>query len=129
MNTTLFQLMTPYITLVLTVSVWVAGWLIKKLIADNTRHFSDLKLELKAKIDERGAELEKRIDKLERDLEVLERSRLADHKYLYEQFVHKDPFHHSMGRTESAIGRIFKQLNELSRVVNRNIGAAENHHE
>lgn len=127
MNPAVFQLITPYITLLLMVGVWVIGWLIKKLIAENGRHFAELKTELKAKIDEQGAELEKRIDKLERDLEQLERSRLADHKYLYEQFVHKDSFHRSMGRTESAIGRIFKQLNELSRVVNRNIGQAMNH--
>ncbi|CAI2719753.1 hypothetical protein [Nitrospina watsonii] len=127
MNFPFIELLTPYVTLLLTVGIWVVGWLMKKLIAENDRHFSEVKTELKAKIDERGSELEKRIDKLENGLEVLERSRLADHKYLYEQFVHKDGFHHTAGRTESAIGRIFKQLNELNRVVNQNIGASQTH--
>lgn len=127
MNFPFIELLTPYVTLLLTVGIWVVGWLMKKLIAENDRHFSEVKTELKAKIDERGSELEKRIDKLEVGLEVLERSRLADHKYLYEQFVHKDGFHHTAGRTESAIGRIFKQLNELNRVVNQNIGASQTH--
>ncbi|MGP0566287.1 MULTISPECIES: hypothetical protein [unclassified Nitrospina] len=129
MTLSFLQILTPYITLLLTAGIWVVGWLMKKLIAENDRHFLEVKTELKAKIDERGGVLEKRIDKLERDLELLERSRLADHKYLYEQFVHKDGFHRTVGRTESAIGRIFKQLNELNRVVNRNIGAAENNHD
>ncbi len=108
-----FRLLTPYITLGVLVTTWVLGWLIRRMIADNLRGFADLKNELKEKIDERSTLLERRIDKMERDLEKLELSRLADQKYLYEQFVTKDVHYRSLGRTESAIGRIFKQLDNM----------------
>ena len=108
-----FRAVTPFITLLLMIGVWVIGWLVRRLIADSSQHFSDLKKELKHKIDQRSWELEKRIDKLERDLEKLEASRLADQKYLYEQFVSKEGFYRTVGKTESSIGRIFKLIDQL----------------
>ena len=57
------------------------------------------------------------MDKLERDLEKLEASRLVDQKYLYEQFVSKEGFYRTVGKTESSIGRIFKLINELNKTV------------
>jgi hypothetical protein len=60
------------------------------------------------------------MDKLEHDLEKLESSRLADQKYLYEQFVSKEGFYRTVGKTESSIGRIFKLIHQLNRVIHRN---------
>ena len=114
-----FRALTPFITLLLMIGVWVIGWLVRRLIADSSQHFSDLKKELKHKIDQRSWELEKRIDKLERDLEKLEASRLADQKYLYEQFVSKEGFYRTVGKTESSIGRIFKLIHQLNKAANR----------
>lgn len=119
MTLEIFRATTPFITLLLMVGVWVIGWLVKRLIAESSQHFSDLKKELKHKIDQRSWELEKRMDKLERDLEKLEASRLADQKYLYEQFVPKEGFYRTIGKTESSIGRIFKLINELNKAVIR----------
>ena len=117
MTVELYRAITPYLTLLLMVGVWVTGWLIRRLITENSQHFADLKKELKHKIDQRSWELEKRMDKLERDLEKLEASRLADQKYLYEQFVPKEGFYRSIGKTESSIGRIFKLIHQLNRTV------------
>jgi hypothetical protein len=119
MTLEIFRVVTPFITLLLMVGVWVIGWLVKRLIAESGRHFADLKKELKHKIDQRSWELEKRMDKLERDLEKLEASRLVDQKYLYEQFVSKEGFYRTVGKTESSIGRIFKLINELNKAANR----------
>ena len=115
----LFKSVTPFITLLMMIGVWVIGWLVRRLISDSSQHFSDLKKELKHKIDQRSWELEKRIDKLERDLEKLEASRLVDQKYLYEQFVLKEIFYRTVGKTEGSIGRIFKLINELNKTVHR----------
>ena len=115
----LFKSVTPFITLLMMIGVWVVGWLVRRLISDSSQHFSDLKKELKHKIDQRSWELEKRIDKLERDLEKLEASRLVDQKYLYEQFVLKEIFYRTVGKTEGSIGRIFKLINELNKTVHR----------
>jgi len=119
MTLELFRTVTPFITLLLMIGVWVIGWLVKRLISENSQHFDDLKKELKHKIDQRSCELEKRMDKLERDLEKLEASRLVDQKYLYEQFVSKESFYRTVGKTESSIGRIFKLINELNQAANR----------
>lgn len=114
----MFRAVTPFITLLLMIGVWVIGWLVKRLIAESSQHFDDLKKELKHKIDQRSWELEKRMDKLERDLEKLEASRLVDQKYLYEQFVSKEGFYRTVGKTESSIGRIFKLIHQLNQAVN-----------
>ena len=115
----IFRTVTPFITLFLMIGVWVIGWLVKRLIAESGQHFDDLKKELKHKIDQRSWKLEKRMVKLERDLEKLEASRLVDQKYLYEQFVSKEGFYRTVGKTESSIGRIFKLINELNQTVHR----------
>ena len=117
MTLEIFRTVTPFITLLLMIGVCVIGWLVKRLITESSQNFSDLKKELKHKIDQRSWELEKRMDKLERDLEKLEASRLADQKYLYEQFVSKEGFYRTVGKTESSIGRIFKLINQLNRTV------------
>ena len=119
MTLEIFRTVTPFITLSLMIGVWVIGWLVQRLITENSQHFDDLKKELKHKIDQRSWELEKRMDKLERDLEKLESSRLVDQKYLYEQFVSKEGFYRTVGKTESSIGRIFKPINELNQTVHR----------
>jgi len=119
MTLEIFRAVTPFITLLLMIGVWVIGWLVRRLIADSHLHFADLKKELKHKIDQRSWELEKRMDKLERDLEKLEASRLVDQKYLYEQFVSKEGFYRTVGKTESSIGRIFKLINQLNRTVHQ----------
>ena len=129
MTLELFRTLTPFITLLLMVGVWVIGWLVRRLIADSSQHFSDLKKELKHKIDQRSWELEKRIDKLERDLQKLEASRLADQKYLYEQFVPKEGFYRSISKTESAIGRIFKLIHQLNRTVHQSIALRNSSHD
>jgi len=119
MTLEIFRTVTPFITLLLMIGVWVIGWLVKRLMAESGQHFDDLKKELKHKIDQRSWELERRMDKLERDLEKLEASRLVDQKYLYEQFVSKEGFYRTVGKTESSIGRIFKLINELNKTVHR----------
>ena len=119
MTLEIFRAVTPFITLVLMIGVWVVGWLVRRLIAESSQNFADLKKELKHKIDQRSWELEKRMDKLERDLEKLETSRLADQKYLYEQFVPKEGFYRTVGKTESSIGRIFKLINQLNQTVHQ----------
>jgi len=117
----MFRAVTPFITLLLMIGVWVIGWLVKRLIAESSQHFIDLKKELKHKIDQRSWELEKRMDKLERDLEKLEASRLVDQKYLYEQFVSKEGFYRTVGKTESSIGRIFKLIHQLNKMIHQTI--------
>lgn len=124
MTLDIFRAITPFITLLLMIGVWTIGWLVKRLISESSQHFDDLKKELKHKIDQRSWELEKRMDKLERDLEKLEASRLVDQKYLYEQFVPKEGFYRTVSKTESAIGRIFKLINELNKTIHRNIPAS-----
>ena len=119
MTLDIFRAVTPFITLLLMIGVWVIGWLVKRLMTESGQHFVDLKKELKHKIDQRSWELDKRMDKLERDLEKLEASRLVDQKYLYEQFVSKEGFYRTVGKTESSIGRIFKLINELNQAANR----------
>ena len=78
MASEIFKSVTPFITLLMMIGVWVIGWLVRRLISDSSVYFSYLKKELKHKIDQRSWELEKRIDKLECDLEKLEASRLVD---------------------------------------------------
>ena len=72
MTLEIFRAVTPFITLLLMIGLGVIGWLVKRLITENGQHFADLTKELKHKIDQRSWELEKRMDKLERDLEKLE---------------------------------------------------------
>ena len=43
MTVDIFRAVTPYVTLVLMVGVWIIGWLVKRLIAESSQHFADLK--------------------------------------------------------------------------------------
>ena len=47
MSLEMFRTLTPFITLLLMIGVWVIGWLVRRLIADSSQQFSDLKKELK----------------------------------------------------------------------------------
>lgn len=121
--------LTPFITLALIVGMSIIGWLVRRLTTENAYHFSDLKQDLKEQINATSRELGQRIRKMELDLDKLEMSRLADQQYLHQQFISKEGFYRTVGRTESSIGRIFKLINELSKVVNRSIGARSRDHD
>ena len=121
--------LTPFITLALMVGISIIGWLVRRLTAENVHHFSDLKQDLKEQIDAKSRELSQRIRKMELDLDKLEMSRLADQQYLHQQFISKDGFYRTVGRTESSIGRIFKLITDLSKAVHRSIGARSQNHD
>jgi len=122
MTLELFRAMTPFLTLGLVFGMGFVSWLVKKLIDENGRHFLDLKKELKDKIDQKSRFFEKRIDRLERDIEKMESSRQTDQKYFDERFMSKENFYLSFEKTERSINEIFKQIYELGRLVNQNIG-------
>ena len=122
MTLELFRAVTPFLTLGLVFGMGFVSWLIKRLIGENGLHFSDLKKELKDKIDQKSRVFEKRIDRLERDIEKIESSRQADQKYFDERFMSKENFYLSFEKTERSINGIFKQIYELGRMVNQNIG-------
>ena len=122
MTLELFRAMTPFLTLGLVFGMGFVSWLVKKLIVENGRHFLDLKKELKDKIDQKSRFFEKRIDRLERDIEKMESSRQTDQKYFDERFMSKENFYLSFEKTERSINEIFKQIYELGRLVNQNIG-------
>ena len=122
MTLELFRAMTPFLTLGLVFGMGFVSWMVKKLIDENGRHFLDLKKELKDKIDQKSRFFEKRIDRLERDIEKMESSRQTDQKYFDERFMSKENFYLSFEKTERSINEIFKQIYELGRLVNQNIG-------
>ncbi len=122
MTLELFRAMTPFLTLGLVFGMGFVSWLVKKLIVENGRHFLDLKKELKDKIDQKSRFFEKGIDRLERDIEKMESSRQTDQKYFDERFMSKENFYLSFEKTERSINEIFKQIYELGRLVNQNIG-------
>lgn len=122
MTIELFRAMTPFITLGLAFGMACVSWLVKRLIGENGRHFLDLTKELKDKIDQKSRIFEKRIDRLERDIEKMESSRQIDQKYFDQRFMSKENFYLSFEKTERSINEIFKQIYELGRMVNQNIG-------
>ena len=122
MTLELFRAMTPFITLGLVFGMGCVSWLVKRLIGENGRHFLDLKKELMDKIDQKSRIFEKRIDRLERDIEKMESSRQIDQKYFDQRFMSKENFYLSFEKTERSINEIFKQIYELGRMVNQNIG-------
>ena len=122
MTLELFRAMTPFLTLGLVFGMGFVSWLVKRLIGENGRHFLDLKKELKDKIDQKSRFFEKRIDRIERDIEKMESSRQTDQKYFDERFMSKENFYLSFEKTERSINEIFKQIYELGRLVNQNIG-------
>ena len=122
MTLELFRAMTPFITLGLVFGMGCVSWLVKRLIGENVRHFLDLKKELKDKIDQKSRFFEKRIDRLEQDIEKMESSRQTDQKYFDQRFMSRENFYLSFEKTERSINEIFKQIYELGRLVNQNIG-------
>lgn len=122
MTLELFRALTPFLTLGVAFGMGFVSWLIRKLIGESEGHFSDLKKELKDKIDQKSRMFEKRIDRLERDIEKIESSRQRDQKYFDERFMTKENFYLSFEKTERSINEIFKQIYELGRMVNQNIG-------
>lgn len=123
MTLEIFRALTPFITLALVFGMGMVSWLIKRLIGENVLHFHDLKKELKDKIEQKSRIFEKRIDKVEQEIEKLESSRHVDQRYLYERFVSKENFYLSFEKTERSINEIFKQIYELGRMVNQILGA------
>ncbi|MCH8207630.1 MAG: hypothetical protein IIA62_00995 [Nitrospinae bacterium] len=122
MTLEIFRALTPFITLALVFGMGMVSWLIKRLIGENVLHFHDLKKELKDKIEQKSRIFEKRIDKVEQEIEKLESSRHVDQRYLYERFVSKENFYLSFEKTERSINEIFKQIYELGRMVNQILG-------
>ena len=123
MTLELFRAMTPFLTLGLVFGMGFVSWLVKRLIGENGRHFLDLKKELKDKIDQKSRIFEKRIDRLERDIEKIQSSRQTDQKYFDERFMSKEKFYLSFEKTERSINEIFKQIYEMGRIVNQSLGA------
>lgn len=122
MTLELFRALTPFLTLGLVFGVGFVSWLIRRLINESARHFFELKKELKDKIDQKSRIFEKRIDRLERDIEKIESAYHRDQKYFDERFMTKENFYLSFEKTERSINEIFKQIYELGRMVNQNIG-------
>lgn len=123
MTLEIFRALTPFITLALVFGMGMVSWLIKRLIGENVLHFHDLKKELKDKIEQKSRIFEKRIDKVEQNIQNLESSRNVDQKYLYERFMSKENFYLSFEKTERSINEIFKQIYELGRMINQTISA------
>ncbi|PIQ96534.1 MAG: hypothetical protein COV67_08975 [Nitrospinae bacterium CG11_big_fil_rev_8_21_14_0_20_56_8] len=110
MSSESFQALTPYINLLLVLGVGIIGWFLRWMVAQNLRHLTEIRTE---------------ILKIENDVKELERHRQTDLKYMYEHYVNKEAFYVAVGKTEGLISRIFDQLNELSRSVNRVIGVID----
>ena len=107
-----FRVITPFITLALAIGVGIIGWFVRRFIDETKNYFTGLKIDIN-----------KRLDKVEIDIEKLEAARAADQKYLYEHCVHKEVFYMTIGETKGLIGKIFDELTEVNRLVNRTIGA------
>ena len=108
MNLELFRALTPWITLLLLFVVGTIGWLLRWMLADNLRRFSDFR---------------KNIEDIEGLLRDIDRIRQDDQKYSFEQYVDIKAFYVSFEKNEALIIRIFKQLNELAKSVNQIVGA------
>ena len=103
---------TPFITLALAIGVGAIGWFVRRLVDETNNNFCELK-----------KDLSRRLDKVEINLEKIELARAVDQKYLYEHCVHKEVFYMTVGETKELIGKIFDELKEVNRLVNRTIGA------
>lgn len=108
MTVEIFRASAPYITFFLSVVIGIIAWFLKWMSNDNKREFTDLK---------------KSVGVLEREIKEIEKERRVDQKYMYEQYVDKEAFYVTVGKTEGLIGRIFDQLNELSHAVHKIVGA------
>ena len=92
MNLELFRALTPWITLLLLFGVGTIGWLLRWMLADNLRRFSDFK---------------KNIEDIEGLLRDIDRIRQDDQKYFFEQYVDKKAFYVAVGKNEALISSIF----------------------
>ncbi len=112
MNIELFRAVTPYITLVLALGVAATGWFVRRLVEETQKNFAELKSDLRY-----------RIEKVETQIDKLEAARLADQKYLHENYVSSQVFYLSVGETKALISKIFDELKEVNRMVNQTVGA------
>lgn len=108
----LFRALTPYFTFALAIGVGVIAWFIRRLIDETKVQFAELK-----------SDLCKRIDRVEEDIEKLERARQADQKYVYENCVQKEIFYMTVGETKGLMGKIFDELKAVNRLIHQTIGA------
>jgi len=103
-----FRTLTPWLTFLAILTLGTVGWFVRWMIGENNRRLNDFKQNL---------------EDIENILRDLERTRLDDQKYIFEQYVDKKAFYIAVGKTEGLIARIFKQLNELNKSVNQIVGA------
>jgi hypothetical protein len=108
MSLDIFRALTPWISLILLLGLGTISWLIRWMLAENLRRFS---------------EFNENLEDIESSLRDLERIRQDDQKYQFEQYVDKKAFYVAVGKNEALISRIFKQLNELAKSVNQIVGA------
>lgn len=112
MTLEIFRMLTPYITVFAAISTAVLGWFIRWVVTEHNRNFRQIRDEMA---------------QLELEIKELEKGRLADQKYLFEQYVDKESFYLAVGKMDGLISRIYDQLNELNRAVHQMVGAIQNH--
>ena len=112
MNIETFRVLTPFITLSLAIGVGAIGWFVRRFIDETKSCLTDLKIDIS-----------KQLDKVEADIEKIETARASDQKYLYEHCLQKEVFYMTIGETKGLIGKIFDELTEVNRLVNRTIGS------
>ena len=126
MTLEIFRALTPFITLALVFGMGMVSWLIKRLIGENVLHFHDLKKELKDKIEQKSRIFEKRIDKVEQEIEKLESSRHVDQRYLYERFVSKENFYLSFEKTNDRSTRFSNKSTNWAEWSTRSLAPTNN---
>ena len=112
MTLEMFRMLTPYITVFVAIGTGILGWFVRWVVTEHNRNFRQIRGE---------------IVRLEREIKELEKGRLADQKYLFEQYVDKESFYLAVGKLDGLISRIYDQLNELNRAVHQMVGAIKNH--
>ncbi|QPJ61457.1 MAG: hypothetical protein G3M70_05975 [Candidatus Nitronauta litoralis] len=80
------------------------GWIIRRLL-----------LGVESRLKEIKQESLSRFEKIDRVLERIEAERVTDQRKLYEQFVTKEWYLLTTGKTESSLGGIFQQLQALNK--------------
>lgn len=112
MTLDLFRMFTPYITFFLAIGTGVLGWFVRWMVLEHNSNFREIREE---------------IVRLEIEIKDLEKGRMADQKYLFEQYVDKESFYLAVGKMDGLISRIFDQLTELNRTVHQMMGVIKNH--
>ena len=108
MTVEIFRAITPYLTFFLAIIIGIIAWFLKWMANGTLGEFKDLK---------------NKIGVLEGEIRDLEKERHVDQKYMFEQYIDKEAFYLTVGKTEGLISRIFDQLNELSQAVHKIVGA------